>query len=70
MSAEGHDSKDAAVIDRRYSPIFSQLRRLAPTGSTLWVKPRAAAVRSYQFRLWLSTHYGLSVTKAMGKGTC
>jgi hypothetical protein len=25
MSAEGHDSKDAAVIDRRYSAIFSQL---------------------------------------------
>ena len=25
MSAEDHDSKGAAVIDRRYSPIFSQL---------------------------------------------
>jgi hypothetical protein len=25
MSAEGHDSKDAAVIDRHYSAIFSQL---------------------------------------------
>ena len=27
MSADGHDSKDAAVIDRRYSAIFSQLLR-------------------------------------------
>jgi hypothetical protein len=29
MSAEGRDSKDAAVIDRRYSAIFSQLRSLS-----------------------------------------
>jgi hypothetical protein len=30
MSAEGHDSKDAAVIDRRYSAIFSRLLSVIP----------------------------------------
>jgi hypothetical protein len=29
MSAENPDSKDAAVIDRRYSAIFSHLLRLS-----------------------------------------
>ena len=50
MSAEDHDSKGAAVIDRRYSPIFSQL---LSQWATLLRPPRRAPEPS---RAYSSAH--------------